>query len=95
MELGKELTKLNIMRRACNPTGFKLHVRRAIESMGFSVASNPECSSSSTRRSNEKRKRGKCFRCSRKNDRKVTTSVPNANAFFANSTESPALLWRV
>ena len=46
MELGKELTKPNIMLKACNPIGFKLHVRRAIESMGFCVTSNSECSSS-------------------------------------------------
>ena len=82
MELGKELTKPNIMRRACNPIGFKLHVRRAIESMGFSVASNPECSSSSTRWSNEKRKRRRCFRCSKKDDRKVTTFCSNCNCFI-------------
>ena len=82
MELGKELTKPNILRRACNPIGFTLRVRRAIERMGFSVASNPECSSSSTRRSNEKRKRGRCFRCSRKDDRKVTTFCSNCKRFI-------------
>ena len=81
MELGEELTKPNIMRRACNPISFKLHVRRAIESMGFSVASNPECSSSPTRRSNEKRKRGRCFRCSRKDDRKVTAFCSKCKRF--------------
>ena len=73
MELGKELTKPNIIHRAFNLVDFKLHVRRAIETMGFSVTNNPECSSSSTRRSNEKRKRGRCFLCFRKDDRNVTT----------------------
>ena len=84
MELGKKLTKpSNIMRRPCNPIGFKLHVRKAIESMGFSVASDLKCSSSSTRRSNEKRKRGRCFRCSRKDDRKVTgTFCPKCKRFI-------------
>ena len=82
MELGKKLTKPNIMRRACNPIGFKLHIPRAIESMGFFVASNPECSSSSRRRSNEKRKRGRCFRCSRKHDRKVATFCSKCKRFI-------------
>ena len=81
MELVKELMKPIIMRRACNPIGFTLYVRRAIESMGFSVASNPECSSSSTRRSNEKCKRGRCFRCSRKDDRKVTIFCSKCKRF--------------
>ena len=44
MELGKELTKPNILRRACNPYGFHIHIIRAIKSMGVYVVRNAEAS---------------------------------------------------
>lgn len=82
MELGKELTKPNVLRRACNPSGFHIHIVRAIESMGVSVARNTKASNiSSTSRQLAKWKRGRCFQCPRNNDKKVNIICSKCKRF--------------
>ena len=82
MALGKELTKPNIVRRASNPNGFQIHILRAIESMGVSIVRNCEDSNTSSEaRPEKRRKRGRCFQCSRSNDRKYSILCSKCNRF--------------
>ena len=69
MELGKELTKSNILRRACNPYGFQIYIIKAIESIGVSIVRNTEASDIfSTSGPNQRRRRERCSYCPRSND---------------------------
>jgi hypothetical protein len=66
MELGKELTNPNILRRVTNPNGLQLPVVRAIEAVGVYVARNTAAQSiPSTSGQQQSYKRGRCSYCPR------------------------------
>ncbi|KAG8233499.1 hypothetical protein J437_LFUL011660 [Ladona fulva] len=74
LDLGKELTQPNILRRAKNPIGLQLPVLRAIEATGvFVVGNTAEKSIPTTSGQQQSRKRRRFYNCPRKNDRKVNS----------------------
>ena len=83
LELGKELTNPNILRRASNPNGLQLPVVRATEAAGVYVVPNTAAqSTTSTSGHQQSRKRGRCSYCPRSNDRKVITVCSECKRFI-------------
>ena len=73
MEFGKELTKPNIMRRACNPIGFKLHVLELLKLAILNVLHSQR--EGPMRNAKEE----DVFDALKKMIEKLPLSVPNAN----------------
>jgi hypothetical protein len=93
LELGKEMTNPNILRRASKPNGLQLAVFRAIEAQEVYFARNTAAlSTPSISGQQQSRNWGRCSICPRSNDRKVNTVRSECKSLSVRKTGTPKQL---